>query len=41
MTLNNNKYNIWDFPFPAITFCSDVQLQNINNRSVKDDVFNK
>lgn len=41
MTLDNNKYSIWDVPFPAITFCSDYQLQNINNRSLKSDEFNR
>ncbi|XP_060876363.1 pickpocket protein 28-like isoform X1 [Metopolophium dirhodum] len=41
LTLDNNKYGIWDLPFPAITFCSDIQLQHIDNRTLGDDVFNK
>jgi len=41
LTLDNNKYGIWDLPFPAITFCSDIQLQHIDNRTLGNDTFNK
>ncbi|XP_050441987.1 pickpocket protein 28-like isoform X2 [Adelges cooleyi] len=37
MTLDNPKFSVWHFPFPAITFCSDIQLQDLNNRTYKDE----
>ncbi|XP_050421675.1 pickpocket protein 28-like isoform X2 [Adelges cooleyi] len=39
--LHYDGYNVSDFPFPAITFCSDLQLQHLDKRKIGDDLFNK
>ncbi|XP_050536569.1 pickpocket protein 28-like isoform X2 [Daktulosphaira vitifoliae] len=38
LTLEDLKYNVWDIPFPAITFCSDIQLQNLDYKLIMDEV---
>ncbi|XP_050536588.1 pickpocket protein 28-like isoform X2 [Daktulosphaira vitifoliae] len=37
LTLDLN-YNVWNIPFPAITFCSDVQLQHFDYNLFMDEV---
>lgn len=39
--LSENSYSLYDVPFAGITICSDLQLKNLENRTVKDQMFNK
>lgn len=40
-TENGYLTSTYDVPFAGITICSDLQLKNLENRTVKDQMFNK
>lgn len=40
-TENGYLTSTYDVPFAGITICSDLQLKNLENRTFKDQMFNK